>query len=358
MAQTIRKLNETRYHLDSILQACRQKILALETTKEELIRQNIILQNKYQILLLDQQKPQNIQKTQRILSPERPLDKLFNHTPAGQLNKIHQLSFHLGDTIETVKEKITENLYPNLVSFPNQLFDSQLNFLLEFRPSWSELNNITALRHNFPTISFYYSLAKTIDNEDILYKALSFGTIRTIYIFSQDMFKFFPPTLDRALATITEAPLVINFNSLPLRPQVINKTKTSVILPAYHVIFICEGAKKHKRRFYHDRPNFSARDLYRRTHEIAAFYEWLHTHDRIIAQAEHYTIIAQKHLVHEELLIPLLQIKVDNLQKHEEYLEVLDEINDMPSSGHESEAMSHQSLDEDIAEVVEEMMDP
>ena len=186
------------------------------------------------------------------------------------------------------------------------MFDSQLNFFLEFGPSWSELNNITALRHNFPTISFDYSLAKTIDNEDILYKALSFGMIRIIYIFSQDRFKFFPPTLNIVLSTIRQAPLVINFNSIPHRPQVINKTKTSVILPAYHVIFICEGAKKYKRRFYHDRPNFSAKDLYRRTHEMAAFYKWLHTHDRIIAQAQHYTIIAQKHLVREELLIPSL----------------------------------------------------
>ena len=126
------------------------------------------------------------------------------------------------------------------------MFDSQLNFLLEFGPSWSELNNITALRHNFPIISFDYSLAKTIDNEDILYKALSFEMIQTIYIFSQDRFKFFPPTLNRALATISEAPLVINFNSTPPRPQIINKTKTGVILPAYHVIFICEGAKKYR----------------------------------------------------------------------------------------------------------------
>lgn len=82
------------------------------------------------------------------------------------------------------------------------------------------------------------------------------------------------------------------------------------------------------------------RCIYRRTHEMAAFYEWLHTHERIIAQSEHYTIIAQKHLVREELLIPSLQIKVDNLQKREEYLEALDEINDMLSSGHESEAES------------------
>ena len=104
-------------------------------------------------------------------------------------------------------------------------------------------------------------------------------------------------------------------------------------------------------------PNFSANDLYRRTHEMTVFYEWLHTHDRIIAQAEHYTIIAQKHVVHEELLIPSLQIKVDNLQKREEYLETLDEINDMSSSGHEFEAMSHQTLDDDIVEAVDEMME-
>lgn len=54
----------------------------------------------------------------------------------------------------------------------------------------------------------------------------------------------------------------------------------------------------------------------------------------------HNQSIAQKHLVREKLLIPSLQIKVDNLQKREEYLEALDEINDMLSSGHESEAES------------------
>lgn len=45
--------NETRYHLDSIVKACREKIIALESAKEGLIRQNIILQNKYHILLVD-----------------------------------------------------------------------------------------------------------------------------------------------------------------------------------------------------------------------------------------------------------------------------------------------------------------
>ena len=65
MARTIRKLNKTRYHLDSILEACRQKILALENAKEELIRQNIILQNKYQILLVEHQKTQSTHKTQK-----------------------------------------------------------------------------------------------------------------------------------------------------------------------------------------------------------------------------------------------------------------------------------------------------
>ena len=68
---------------------------------------------------------------------------------------------------------------------------------------------------------------------------------------------------------------------------------------------------------------------------MAAFCEWVDTHERIIAQAEHYTIIAQKHLVHEELLIPPLQIKIDHPKKREEYLEALIEINDMPSSGDE-----------------------
>lgn len=43
----------------------------------------------------------------------------------------------------------------------------------------------------------------------------------------------------------------------------------------------------------------------------------------------------------------ILQIKYDNLEKCEVYLEVLIEINDMSSWG--ADAMNHQSLDEDKA---------
>ena len=67
--------------------------------------------------------------------------------------------------------------------------------------------------------------------------------IRTIYIFSLDISKFFPPTLNRALSIIKPTPLIINFCFIPPRPQITNKTKIGVILPPYHVIFICERAK-------------------------------------------------------------------------------------------------------------------
>lgn len=112
--------------------------------------------------------------------------------------------------------------------------------------------------------------------------------------------------MNRALSILKPAPLIIIFCSIPPRPQIVNKTKIGVNLLAYHIIFICEGAKKFKRRNYYDKCSFSAKDIYKRTHEIAAFYEWVNIHDKIIAQAEHYIIIAQKHLVREELLIPSL----------------------------------------------------
>lgn len=54
----------------------------------------------------------------------------------------------------------------------------------------SELRNMTALIHDFPTISFDYSLAKTLNNKDLLFKALAFGMIKTIYLFNIDRFKF------------------------------------------------------------------------------------------------------------------------------------------------------------------------
>lgn len=52
----------------------------------------------------------------------------------------------------------------------------------------------------------------------------------------------------------------------------------------------------------------------------------------------------------------ILQIKYDNPEKCEIYLEVLIEINDNMSSWG-ADAMNHQSLDEDKGEHVDEMMD-
>lgn len=135
-----------------------------------------------------------------------------------------------------VREKIIESLYQDFVSVANQIFSSQMNFLMEFRPGWSELRNSTALRHNFSTVSFNYSLAKTLNNENLLFEALSFRMIRTIHLFSLDIYKFFPLILNRALSILTQAPLLINFISLPPRPQIINKKKIGVILLAYHLI--------------------------------------------------------------------------------------------------------------------------
>lgn len=127
--------------------------------------------------------------------------------------------------MDIIKEKIVETLYRDFISVANDIFYSQLNFLIEFGPGWFELTNITSLRHDFSTISFEYSLTKTLDNEDILFKALRSGTIRTIYLFSFDRFKFFPPILNRALSILKLTSLLINFNSLPARPQIINKKK-------------------------------------------------------------------------------------------------------------------------------------
>ena len=46
MTRTVKKLNETRYHLDNMVEVCKQKIIALESAKA--------------ILLLDHQKnPKN-----------------------------------------------------------------------------------------------------------------------------------------------------------------------------------------------------------------------------------------------------------------------------------------------------------
>ena len=89
MTRTIRELNDTICHLDNEVNSCSERISALESTREELIRQNIILQNKYQNLLLDHQKTQNIQKNpKKDLIPKHSLKKLFDHTPARQLTNI------------------------------------------------------------------------------------------------------------------------------------------------------------------------------------------------------------------------------------------------------------------------------
>ena len=56
-------------------------------------------------MFVDHQKTQSTHKTQKMLTPKQPLNKLFDHTPAGQLNKIQQLSFFLGDAVDTNKRK-------------------------------------------------------------------------------------------------------------------------------------------------------------------------------------------------------------------------------------------------------------
>ena len=45
MTRTVRKLNDTRYHLDNEVNACKQRIIALKSTNIELIRW-LTLQNK------------------------------------------------------------------------------------------------------------------------------------------------------------------------------------------------------------------------------------------------------------------------------------------------------------------------
>lgn len=50
MTRTIRKFNDTKYHLDNDVNAYRQEITALEITNIELFRQTIALQNKPRIL--------------------------------------------------------------------------------------------------------------------------------------------------------------------------------------------------------------------------------------------------------------------------------------------------------------------
>lgn len=90
--------------------------------------------------------------------------------------------------------------------------------------------------------------------------------------------------LNGALFIIKPTALLINFSSLPPKPQIVNKMNGGVILPAHYAILISEGAKKFRRKIYHDKPSFSTKDIYRRTHEIAVFYEWIDTHDKIITQ--------------------------------------------------------------------------
>lgn len=53
----------------------------------------------------------------------------------------------------------------------------------------------------------------------------------------------------------------------------------------------------------------------------------------------------------------MLQLKVNNIEKYEEYLDALIEINDMPSSEVKTEVIGHRSLDEGLAEAIDEMMD-
>lgn len=74
MTHTVRKLNDTRHHLDSVNEKCKQKMIALESEDKELIGQNIKLPNKYHILLLDHQKTQK---------QKQLLKQLFNHIRAG-----------------------------------------------------------------------------------------------------------------------------------------------------------------------------------------------------------------------------------------------------------------------------------
>lgn len=131
--------------------------------------------------------------------------------------------------------------------------------------------------------------------------------------------------------------------------QIFNEKKTSLILPAYHVILISERGKKFRRRYYDDK-QASLRKTY--AEEFMKL-----PYDKIITQGQNYTILAKQHFVHEVQLILSLQLKVDNIKKCEEYLNAIIEINDMPSSGIEAEAMIQRSLDEAVAKAIDEIMD-
>ena len=74
MTHTVRKLNDTRHHLGSVNEKCKQKMIALESEDKELIGQNIKLPNKFHILLLDHQKTQK---------QKQLLKQLFNHILPG-----------------------------------------------------------------------------------------------------------------------------------------------------------------------------------------------------------------------------------------------------------------------------------
>lgn len=74
------------------------------------------------------------------------------------------------------------------------------------------------------------------------------------------------------------------------------------------------------------------------------------------SSSQNYIILGQKHLVCENQVAPLLQLKVNNIEKCEEYLDAIIEINDSPSSEVETEVIGHRSLDEGLAEAIDEMM--
>lgn len=109
-------------------------------------------------MLITKKKPQTFDHKQ-------PQQEIFNHDPAGQLVKIQKHFTLIGESIDIVKENIVETLYQDYVSVANQIFNHQMNFLVELRPGLLELKNITAITNDFLTISFDYSLAKTLDNE-------------------------------------------------------------------------------------------------------------------------------------------------------------------------------------------------
>lgn len=63
-------------------------------------------------------------------SHKQPLEEIFSHTPS----KNPKISHFIGDDIDIVKGKIIESFYPDFVSVANQIFNSQMNFSIEFRP--------------------------------------------------------------------------------------------------------------------------------------------------------------------------------------------------------------------------------